>query len=306
MFKLLSEELYKSEKIYYEKSLNFAKNMKSSENSKLVFHCFWRVPRNFGRKQSAVIKSIIAAHQNRLKDLEIFLWSNVDLTSNEYFQEVREFVNFKIWDLKNEIKGTILEDCFYLKSEESVKDDFCWLEGDLFRLLILNKYGGFYIDMDALVLQDMSPLNDFEFLYQWGTSGHNQAEPTMIFNGAIMRLDKNSPASKEYLEILKTIAPQKNSTSWGHSMYSRLKNDIWIFPCVWFDSEWGFEGAVNDPFNKNEKNSLFEGAFTWHWHGKYEQEIQLGSKFEILETRINSIFKDLKKISKKQESQSIY
>jgi hypothetical protein len=293
MFKTLNQDLYRPEKKYYLESLNFAKNLDTS-NSKLVFHCFWRVPRDFGRKQVAVLKSIISSHIDQLNNIEINLWSNIDLTKNEYLKEVLEFINFRIWNLNQEIKGTTLEDCHFLQNNNMINDSLCYLEGDLFRLLVLNKYGGFYIDMDVLVLRNMSPLNSYEFLYQWGTSGYNQWEPNMQMNGAIMRLDKNSETSKEYLEILKNTPPVKDSFIWGTNMYSKLKNDIWILPGVWFNSEWGFEDTKLEPFKKTDKVDLFEGAFTWHWHNKWDDVIEEGSKFQILEYEINKKFEIIK------------
>lgn len=294
MFKTLNRDLYNPEKKYYLESLNFSKNLVTNNNSKLVFHCFWRVPRDFGRKQATVLKSIISSHINHLNNIEINLWSNVDLTKNAYLNEVLEFINFRIWNLHQEISGTILEDCHFLQNNNMINDSLCYLEGDLFRLLVLNKYGGFYIDMDVLVLRDMSPLNDFEFLYQWGTSGYNKLEPNMKMNGAIMRLDKNSKASKEYLEILKNTPPVKDSFIWGTNMYSKLKNDIWILPGVWFNSEWGFEDTKLEPFKKTDKVELFEGAFTWHWHNRWDDVIEEGSKFQILEDEINKKFEIIK------------
>lgn len=293
MIKTLNQDLYKPDKANYLNSLNFAKNMTSDNKNKLIFHCFWRVPKEFERKQLAVIKSIIVAHKNELDNIEINLWSNVDLTSNHYASEILEFVNLRIWNLESEIKGTILEDCDFLQSE-NINDNLCYLEGDLFRLLILHKYGGFYIDMDVLVLRSMTPLNNFEFLYQWGTSGYNQWEPHIQMNGAIMRLNKNSETSKEYLEILKDTPPVKNSFIWGTNMYSKLKKDIWVFPGVWFNSEWGFEDTQLEPFKKVENYSLFDGAFTWHWHNRWDQEIEEGSKFEILERKINKEYLKIK------------
>ena len=291
MIKLLNQDLYRPEKIHYINSLEFAKKMINNDD-KMVFHCFWRVPRDFGRKQAAVIKSIITSHKDQLHNIEINLWSNIDLSSNEYVKEFIEFINFRIWNLSNEIKGTTLEDCGFL----NISDNLCYLEGDLFRLLILSKYGGFYIDMDVIVLRNMSPLNKFEFLYQWGTSGFNDSEPNIKMNGAIMRLNNNSEVSKEYLEILKITPPVKDSFAWGTDMYSKIQSDIWVFPGIWFNSEWGFEETSLNPFNKVENYSLFDGAFTWHWHNRWDSEIEEGSKFEILESMINKEFLKIKKI----------
>jgi hypothetical protein len=289
MFKLLNQDLYRPEKIYYLNSLEFAKKLNNDNRLKMIFHCLWRVPRDFGRKQLAVLKSIITSHKD--KDIEINLWSNVDLSTNSFFKEVSEYVNLKLWDINEEIKGTILENC---PSMSSVSDDMCYLEGDVFRLLVLHKYGGFYIDMDVLVLRDMSPLNGVEFLYQWGTSGFNANEPNITMNGAVMKLDKGSSLSLEFLEKLSITNPAKNTTCWGNLLYSKIQNnDLTILPGVWFNSEWGFEDTKCEPFKRVENYSLFDGAFTWHWHNQWDAEIEKGSKFEILEGIIEEKFKKI-------------
>lgn len=290
MIKLFNknDSLYKPDKNNYLKSLEFAKQLTNSENKEIKFHCFWRVPKEFGRKQLAVLKSIIINHKD---GVEINLWSNVDLSNNQYIQEVLPYINLRIWNLEDEIKGTPLEDCSFMKTE-IVRDNSCYIEGDVFRLLVLHKYGGFYIDMDVLVLRDFSPLNDYEFLYQWGTSGFNSNEPNITMNGAVMKLNKGSDLSVEFLEILKTVPPSKDSFSWGNQMYSRInKNDLLVLPGVWFNSEWGFEGTSCNPFQNIGGVELFEGAFAWHWHNRWDDEIQEGSKFQIIESKHNSAFK---------------
>lgn len=284
-----NKDLYKEDKTNYLKSLEVAKNLPPSNNKKLQFNCFWRVPKNFGRKQLAVIKSILVNHN--LNDIEINLYSNVDLTNNIYLKDIKDYINFKIWDPFKESKDTILEDWVHLND---LNDSRCWIEGDLFRLLILHKYGGFYLDMDVLVLRDMTPLNDLEFLYQWGTSGFNSNEPTMTMNGAIMRLDPKSKLSEEFLLRVKETPPYKDSTCWGNSLYSKIKeNDLLVLPGIWFNSEWGFEGTSNNPFKRVDKVEVFEGAFTWHWHNKWDDVIEQGSKFEYLETLHNKKFENL-------------
>lgn len=295
MIKLIDNNkcLYSPKKEDYLKSLEYAKTLPNSVNNKLVFHCFWRVPKDFGRKQLAVLKSIIVNHINIIDSVEINLWSNVDLTNNSLFKEVSNFVKFNMWDLHEQIKGTILEDYDLLSDKNRINDDLCYLEGDLFRLLILHNYGGFYIDMDVLILRNLLPLNDYEFLYQWGTSGFGGEEFRM--NGAIMKLDKKSDTSLEFLEILKKTHPSKNSFSWGNQMYSKIsRNNILALPCVWFNSEWGFEGTKNEPFKTIGNVDLFEGSFTWHWHNRWDEEVQTGSKFQILEDKHNKIFESLK------------
>jgi hypothetical protein len=291
--------LYRSEKINYEKSLEYAKNLERRDDDLLVFHSFWRVPKEFGLKQVSVIKSIIVSHKNKLDKIEINLWSNIDLSDNPYFQEVSKYVNLKIWNMEEEIKGTTLEDCSFLKQKNSVDDSLCYLEGDLFRLLVLHKYGGFYIDMDVLVLRDMSPLNNMEFLYQWGPTGFkcfhtNTIDTNFRMNGAIMRLNKKSDLSLEFLEILKRTNPIKNIPIWGSILYSRtIRNPVLALPCIWFNSEWGYEDTILEPFKKIDNIKFFDGAFTWHWHNRWDQEIEVGSKFDILYKKQNEEFKNI-------------
>jgi hypothetical protein len=292
MIKLIENksELYKSDKESWTKSLEYALSLNIENKKKLVFHCLWRVPLEFSRKHLTVLKSIIVNHD--INNLEINLWSNVDLSTNEYFKEVSQYVNLKIWNIQEEIKGTILENYSVLNN---INDDLCYLEGDVFRLLVLHKYGGFYIDMDVLILRDMSSLNNFEFLYQWGTSGSNSNEPNMTMNGAIMRFNKKSDLSKEFLENILITPPIINTTAWGNKLYSKIeKNDILVLPGVWFNSEWGFEGTQNNPFKNIGSVELFNGAFTWHWHNRWNDDIEIGSKFQILEDINNEKFNRIK------------
>jgi hypothetical protein len=285
-----NKDLYRTDKEFYIKSLEYAKNLPNSSNENLNFHLFWRVPGEFGFKQSSVIKSIVATHIHKIDKITINLWSNVDLSENYFFKEISKYVNFRIWDLQDEIKGTVLENCFFLE-KQNIHDSLCYLEGDLFRLLILYKYGGFYIDMDVLVLRDMTPLNSYEFLYQWGPSGFkcfhsNTFNTNMKMNGAVMRMDKNSDLSLEFLEILKTTPPLKNLPIWGTILYSKtFRNSVLALPCMWFNSEWGFENTTHNPFKKHDNIDLFDGAFTWHWHNRWDDVIEDGSKFDIIQKK---------------------
>jgi len=291
MIKLIDNnlDLYRPDKVNYLKSLQHANSLIKKTDKPLEFHCFWRVPRKFGRKQLAVLKSLIVNHD--INNLRINLWSNVDLSSNHFFKEVSDFVNLKIWDIQQETIGTILEG---FPALNSINDSLCYLEGDLFRLLVLHKYGGFYIDMDVLVLRDMSPLNNFQFLYQWGTSGFTDNEKKITMNGAVMRLNKNSDLSKEFLEKILTTPPAVNTTAWGNNLYSTIEtNDLLVLPGIWFNSEWGFEGTEYKPFKQVERVEFFEGAFTWHWHNKWDDEIEDGSKFDVLNKIIEQKFKYL-------------
>ncbi|KAG0260697.1 hypothetical protein BGZ95_004382 [Linnemannia exigua] len=62
------------------------------------------------------------------------------------------------------------------------------------RFLILNRYGGIYLDADVLLLRDMSPFYDagMEFAYEWSN--------TLMYNTAILRLSKGSSVARRILD----------------------------------------------------------------------------------------------------------
>ncbi|KAF9912558.1 hypothetical protein EC991_009983 [Linnemannia zychae] len=62
------------------------------------------------------------------------------------------------------------------------------------RFLILNRYGGMYLDADVLLLRDMSPFYDaeMEFAYEWSN--------TLMYNTAILRLNKGSSVARRILD----------------------------------------------------------------------------------------------------------
>lgn len=271
-------------------SLNFASQLPNTDLKKNL-HFYWRVPREFSRKQVLPIKSAIV---NNCHNTDIYLWSNVDLSNNIYLQPLLPYIKLKIWNPIEELKNSFLSNKLDFFINHKIDDEKCWLGGDLFRLLCLYKYGGIYIDMDMVVLRDLSPLFLYNFLYQWGSSGTTQQEPELIINGAIMSFNKNNDNLKTILETLTNTQPIQNSFCWGRDLYGKTRDkDTYVFPCAWFNTEWGF-GIPLEPFKKSPiSNELYNGAFTWHWHNKWDDNIEEGSKFEILENLINIKFMEL-------------
>ena len=279
-------------------SLEFAKKLPDKISEQQVcFHFYWRVPKDFGRKQVLPIKSTIVTQD--LTKTKIILWSNVDLRDNSHIKPLLPYIELRIWNLSEEIKNTPIENTTVIKG--TVDDPLCYLGGDLFRLLCLYKYGGVYIDMDVVVLRDFSPILEYEFMYQWGSSGTIPSgnEPILKQNGAIMRINKQSKLAHDLLEQLALTPARPNTTCWGTELYHKvwLKNKNWFtFPCAWFNTEWGMSRTIQ-PFKKdfegNESSQLFDGAFTWHWHNKWDEPIEIGSKFDILENIIEEKFKRL-------------
>jgi SAM-dependent methyltransferase len=47
-------------------------------------------------------------------------------------------------------------------------------------------------------------------------------------------------------------------------------------------------GESAHPFKKGkDSDKFFPGAFTWHWHNKWDAPIEIGSKFQLLEKKVN-------------------
>lgn len=286
--------LFDSEQRVFD-SLKFAKNLSGNYTDPVNFHFYWRVPREFGRKQVLPIKSAIVS-QNRERT-KFILWSNVDLSENEYVKPMLPFIETRIWDVQEQSKNSPLDNAKVL--EGVIDDPLCYLGGDLFRLLCLHKHGGVYIDMDVVVLRDFAPLLPYEFMYQWGSTGMHSGEPVLKQNGAIMRLKAYSQLCHDLLNELARTPADPNSTCWGTDLYHKVRkfNMNWsVFPCAWFNTEWGM-GIPLLPFQKdkngNRSSELYDGAFAWHWHNKWDDEIEQGSKFQILESMVDRKFKEL-------------
>jgi hypothetical protein len=192
----------------------------------------------------------------------------------------------------NEAKDTILDGRFDILNANDSKN---WSKGDLFRILVLYKYGGVYLDFDVVLLRDFSPLLQQEFMYKWGL------EKKMI-NGAIMRMFKESTLALQLLQEISKGDIIPYSINWSSTLYEKVRayNEDWtIFPSCFFNSEWqdskfnnGNSNETFQPFKKNNFD-MYDGAFAWHWHNKWNDEIELGSKWSLIEKNIELKLKNI-------------
>lgn len=277
--------------LYYNvnECMEYCKKIENCEYMDFTyFHIYWFVGSEFERKQILSIKSYLAT-QN-LKNTKLIFWSNIDLTENKYLKPYLKFIEFRIYDPVNESIDTILENKLDILK---VNDRKNWAGGDLFRILILNNYGGVYVDTDVVFLRDFAPLLKDEFMYKWGL------EKNMI-NGAVMRMFKKSKLCSDLLYEISRMGPAPNTVIWSTILYERVRkyNKDWIvYPSAFFNSEWQDYDYVRpecnpQPFKKNTLIKLYDGAFSWHWHNKWDHEIEDGSKWQILEERINNLLKE--------------
>lgn len=239
-------------------------------------HFYWRVPAPFERKQIIPIKSFIAT-QN-LDQWTINLWSNVDLSENEWLKPWLRFVTLRHYDPVEEAKDTILRGRPSLVRSD---DPACFLGGDLFRAMILHKYGGVYCDMDSVFLRDIRTLVSKEFMYRWGR------HPDYI-SSAIMMLHKNSELSNLLMEGI--VELPAGGTNWACQNNMRAREILTargrmfrIYPSGFFNPEWQIPTRACT-FEINEYSAeLFEGTYLHHWHNRYQKTVLPGCKFELLE-----------------------
>jgi hypothetical protein len=113
-----------------------------------------------------------------------------------------------------------------------------------------------------------------------------------MINGAIMHLKKESRVNEFLTDlILDTPAsPGYGSLTWASNIYLSAKEsleDLVIFPSSFFNSEWQSEivedGILNPLKSHKYSNMLYDGCFTWHWHNRWDEDIEEGSKFWILD-----------------------
>jgi Glycosyltransferase sugar-binding region containing DXD motif len=207
------------------------------------------------------------------------LWSDRDLSANEWLQPFLPHLTLRIYDAAAEVRGTPLE--AYPKVYGQ-RDSRAYRDGDLFRILILYKYGGIYADMDTVLLRSLGVFLDQEFLYQWDRFDD-------MYAPALLRLREGSEFAAELIQGLIEIPPGKYN--WGRENMRRAierGRSITVFPSPFFNTEWQADPAF-EPFKRTPQSAnLYEGAFAWHWHNRWEQPIEPGSKFQLLESRIDA------------------
>ena len=251
----------------------------------VAFHMFWRERsgrfwprvRRFGRKQALPVKAFLATQD--LSTCSLTLWSDQDLSSNEWLQPLLPRLTLRVYDAAVESRGTPLEAHPNLSRQ---RDARVYRDGDLFRILVLHNYGGVYADMDTVLLRSLGVFLDQEFVYQWDAFDDRYAP-------ALMRLRKGSAFARALVEGVVAIAPGKYN--WGRENVKRAiasGHPITVFPSPFFNTEWQADPSF-EPFRRTPTSGeLYDGAFAWHWHNKWDDPIEPGCKFERIERIVDA------------------
>lgn len=260
-------------------------------------------------KELLCIESYLAT-QN-LEKTKLILWSDYDISNNELIQPYKHLIDMRVYDAKEEAKGTALEDHpVWIRSD--ISDTKHYMKSGILRFLVTHKYGGVWADMDMVFLRDFKPILDQEWAYMWGSElDFKNFGPC----AAIMNFKKQSQHSNLCMEKICETEIVKDSTVLDHVLLAKVyqARPFTVFPSTFFNTEWqlntvyfngskyynpeGFGTKTESGwFTKNEySNYLFKGAFSWHWHNSTYKNynIEDGCKFDILTKQTHAKLKDM-------------
>tara|TARA_Y100000385_G_scaffold278113_1_gene325999 strand:+ start:168 stop:1076 length:909 start_codon:yes stop_codon:yes gene_type:complete len=283
----------------FQKGLDLLSTIKDKDyeypQESVPFHIYTEIKTD---KELECVKSFLAT-QN-LEKTKLMLWSDYDISDNELLKPYMDYVELKLYDAKAEAIGTPLE---YEHAKLDASDSKYYLKSDLFRILILHKYGGVWADMDIVFLRDFKAILDQEYMYQWGSETNYGVQGACA---TVLALKKRSEFSYRLIEALKTMPAVGDTTIWGKDTFAKLWRtwpNFTIFPSTFFNTEWlmnktdqDFRSVVGHGFDKIEtdRDFLFLDAFAWHWHNSSNKhrDIQEGSKFDLLRKRTDNLLKE--------------
>ncbi|KAI8459061.1 hypothetical protein BY996DRAFT_6430032 [Phakopsora pachyrhizi] len=248
------------------------------KNHVTYFHLYWRSDlAPISQRQIVTLKSLLATQSfdfstNLLKpSSQIILWTNPSPRSLEndpmlapLLFRFHDRLTLKVLDLTRLTLRTPLEN-HSLISNDRVFDKRAWIDGDLVRVLVLWQYGGYWVDMDNLVLRDLRVLGEHEWVVMWDCYD----KPYEPLNGHMMHFFKHSPYLCEMMNIMsKKPEPRPASTDWGQHLYHRLYRSLInsrvrpfkVLPyCLTDGRSCNLKDRIPDPFVSFEEES------SWGW-----------------------------------------
>lgn len=157
-----------------------------------VIHVYWRSDlAPISERQIITLKSILATQDFSPLDgvasnanlqagdvkTHVILWTNPSLNTPNLLKsplleplltKYPERLSVIVLDLTDLAKGTPMEGHPKL---EAAFDTRAWLDGDLVRVLVLWRYGGYWVDMDDLLTRDLRVLGEHEWVVMWDCYG---------------------------------------------------------------------------------------------------------------------------------------
>jgi hypothetical protein len=148
--------------------------------------------------------------------------------------------------------------------------------GDLFRMLILYRYGGIYVDVDVILLRSLEPLMANEFGYTW--SGFDK------LNTAVFSLKARGELIEQLFDF---IISERRPDFHPFELFAGVRNrtlPLVIYPSHFFDPVWaifdGISPLEDGPYSKfkglfepaKPNTNFWRGAYANHFHNMYAQK----------------------------------
>ena len=267
--------------------------MRRHETKMMLMHRFWTSSSQseaLNRKVRASLLSALHRHTTEHgRAAKVILWT-LPSTYEHVKRQAEEFkcgeggrIEVRSTDqLLGLVRGTPeLHKC--VESLESATAETVAFS-DLVRFIALYLYGGIYVDIDAIVLRDMSGLLlGPPFAYKWDRD-------VLYYNTAVMGLPKGSEVVLKIIRHFDACTPEAFFPSRIHKALnctSGVCEELLMMPTALFDPvsapmsnwQWQTEGVngightTDWLFDRRRMWSFahfFPGAYTFHWHNRWE------------------------------------
>ena len=247
-----------------------------------IYHVHWRGV--ITDKHILTVKSILATQNNPT----VYFWIEDSLramTSPSYgrLMQFSKHVEVKVFDDKvidmldvPPATKSKIKQYYNMMGYADVR-----YRSDVFRFIVLTVFGGVYLDLDMLLLRDLTDIH----VRQWCSKMGPGSE---LGDGAILKLEKgNKDCEQIYLNDPNN--PQcyviSNALDYKHENL-----DIVSFPNAFFDILWGhphsqdgkrgleIDGIRMEDFpeffertdDDVSLDTFFRGCFAYHWHNRWE------------------------------------
>jgi hypothetical protein len=251
---------------YYHAHRDWPSLLPGPASGTLLFHCFWRG--TLTQQHELSLRSLMATQE---PPLEVWLWApeltdHVAAFAERFGSHVLRCRRYVAEELAS---GTPAERCTDLLAPPSVPS-----ESDVFRTLVLHKYGGVYFDLDVLFLKDVRPLIGADFFCSWSDRPYG--------NSAVIHLRQGS-ANAGFLvgrgAGLRTCHPKHLLSFAG---LDGLPEPMFCLPSFVFDPLWIAHDRglrINDYCNRFEDffdaeapvslREFFASSYGYHWHNQW-------------------------------------
>ena len=268
----------------YNETIKLSNNLIGIYEKPVIFHCYWN-----GNLNEKHLYSVLSCYYFNVlnRNHKIILWLENNAPNN-INKEIIKYCEIKHFSHKEETQNTFLENIeirFIGGSANGISE-----KANFYRMLLLYNYGGCWFDLDCFFLKNFDPLfvnyeNEI-VLYQW----ENKDYPN---NAIFISLEPKSIKMKKNIHFIIHY-----NRGWGFQraeLTYDLPLDILVLPCSWFDGDW-----INNPYTIGPDNffkysqkeytfdNFFTGAFCYHWHNRWNMEIEENSIIRQLVDLINA------------------